>query len=150
MAVWVVRVKRHEDERLPVALDKGILTIGWAWLSNLSRFRDQDNIKQQHLHHSREQRPAVAANYARQVWDFGHIMTLGDLVVMRLDAEVVAVGTIESDYFHRGDAPGNARHAMPPELVWKLSAEQTIFRLGTDEDAARIREAVEAHYAARG
>ena len=164
MNVWVVRVKRH-SELQSLAMENGILAIGWAQLSNLARFRDQEEIDRQLRHHDPEKGRRASSNQSVQLWDFVKNITVGDLVIVPLDGRLVSVGLIASDYSHRGERAGTGRHArhvewllaelpmerLPPGLPKKIDSNQrTVFRLGSDEDAAQIRAAIETEHATRG
>jgi restriction system protein len=126
---WTVRGGRYgEFER--VALERGLVVLGWAELPDLSAATSIDEIAEVLRETYPDSVPRRIDNWAHQLGRFLKIMQVGDLVVMPQKYKpVIAVGSLTGDYEYRDDVPIGYRHVR--QVKW-LNTEVERAAVGGD------------------
>jgi restriction system protein len=83
MSLWLVRAGRR-GEREQVALDKGIITIGWEKMSDLSKLKDRNQLQRELESTYPESKKMQIVRYVSQLWTFSKEMKINDLVALPL------------------------------------------------------------------
>lgn len=129
MAVWMVRAGRH-GEREELALEKGLVLIGWEELPDLSTVKTREELEELCRRTYPEAKPMQLANWVGQIWAFRARIEAGDLVVLPLKSRsAIAFGRVKGPYEYRSQLPPDARHTRPVEWL-----NTDIARSSVDQD----------------
>ncbi len=157
MAVWLVRAGRY-GEREDLALERGVVVIGWEELPDLSHINSREALQalmEQAYPHAKRN---TIANWLGQVWTFIHRIQEGDLVVLPLKRRsAIAIGQITGPYQYRPDFPEDARHTRPvnwlqtdiprsafdQDILYSLGAFMTVCRIRRNNAEERIKAILE-------
>jgi restriction system protein len=107
---------RRRGEQEQVALDKGLVTIAWNELPDLSSTTTREALADLYRQHNPDASPNKAANHVGQVWAFRERIKRGDLVVLPLHIQsAIAIGKITGPYQYAfGAAKGTASQTRRP------------------------------------
>ena len=156
MSLWLVRAGvRGENETL--ALEKGVVVIGWEELADLSHIANRDELLGLLRKAYPQEKEKALLNWSSQIWPFLKEMDKGDLVALPLKQRpAIAFGRISGDYLYRADFPVNARHlrlvqwikevprtAIDQDLLYSFGAFMTVCRIQRNNAEARIRALLE-------
>ena len=121
--LWLVRLgKNGEFERL--ALDKGILRIGFGVESEVSNLKDRAGLLRLMESIFPDARPAKQRNFASQVNQFVNIAAGGDLVVSPMKTtSTIAIGRLSGPY-----APGPMREVTRPVEWLRVDIKRDAFK----------------------
>ncbi|HLN34068.1 MAG TPA: hypothetical protein VK250_02170, partial [Nitrososphaeraceae archaeon] len=104
---WVVRAGSGGAEEND-ALGNDVATIHWNGLSDISEFKDRDNLKSYYRRVFSDENDGEAAAGAGQVWSFLNEIKKDDIVILPLmskHTKTVAIGVIIGDYEFREITP---------------------------------------------
>lgn len=155
---WTVRAGEN-GEREQVALDEGLIILGWEELSqDLSDAASPADLSAQ-LHAAYPgDGPRTIDNWAYQLWQFLRVIETGDIVVMpRKFKSVIAIGRVTGDYEYRSDAPRDQRHvrrvtwlrrdveraALKGDLRDSMGSFRTVSELSRRDAAKRVQSLVD-------
>jgi restriction system protein len=156
MTLWMVRGGRH-GEREDLALDQGIVAIGWRELGDLSQVGTREDLLALCVETYSNEKHATVVNWVGQLWAFVNRMQIGDLLCMPLKSRAaIAVGRVTAPYQYRSDLPPEARHtrtvewlghdiprsAFGQDLLYSLGALSTICQIRRNNAEARIQAIV--------
>jgi restriction system protein len=158
MAVWVVRAERH-GEMEDLALEQGIVVIGWSELPDLAAIKSREELYDVCRKVYPEAKPANITSSVGQCWAFRERIQVGELVVLPLKRRAaVAVGRVTGPYHYRPDLPPRAYHTRPVEWVRKdlprsafdadqdillsLGGQLTVFQIQREHAEERVLAAV--------
>jgi restriction system protein len=154
---WLVRAGRSGESEM-LALDAGIIVIGWSELRDLSGVATKDDLGDLLRRTYPDAKPRRLLNHRSQLWAFRHSMAIGDLAVLPLKTSgTVAVGRVTGAYMYLHDLPPTARHvrtvdwlttdvprdALGQDLLHTLGAAMTVCEVKRNSGAQRL-EAVAA------
>lgn len=150
MTVWLVRAGKY-GEAEQVALSRGIATIGWTELPDLSECKTKEDLTALYNGAYPGQKKMKVANQVGQVWGFAHEIKAGDLVVLPLKTQSsIAIGRVDGGYtFDAVDA--TARHyrkvswlkllprtAFEQDLLYSMGAFMTVCKIERNNAQQRI------------
>lgn len=157
MAVWVVRAGgRGQNEDL--ALDNGLVVIGWTELGDLSKVKSQEELKELCTEAYPDVKPNAIRAWAGQLWNFRERIQIGELVILPLKTRsAIAVGTVKGKYKYRPNLPVDARHtrevkwlrddiprsAFDQDLLYSFGAYLTVGQVRRDNAEERIKAVLE-------
>lgn len=157
MAVWLVRAGRA-GEREDFALQKGVATIGWEDLGNLSRIKNKNELEDSMRRTYPDAKPKSVIHWVGQVWTFLKSIKTDDLVVLPLKKRsAIAIGKIVSAYEYRPKFPEDAKHTRRVEwiktniprsrfdqdILNSLGAYMTVCRISRNKAEERIQAMIE-------
>jgi restriction system protein len=117
MAVWLVRAGRRGEQE-QIALDNGLVTIGWNEFPDLSGIENREAMAAFYREKNPDDSPSKAAMQVGQVWAFRERMKKGDLAVLPLHIQsAIAIGTIVGPYQYRSDLGSDVHHTRPVEWL---------------------------------
>jgi restriction system protein len=149
---WLVRAGRYGENEL-LALDAGIVVVGWSELRDLAEASSREELADLLRATYPTARPATLRNHLAQLWAFRDTMAVGDLVALPLKtAGAVAIGRITGEYSYLGDLPPTARHfrtvewlatdvprdAIGQDLLYTLGASMTVCEVRRNRGAERL------------
>ena len=151
--LWLVRLgKNGEFEQ--VALDKGILRIGFGIDTDISTLKDREDLLQLMKKIFPDARLAKHRNFASQVNQFVNIAAEGDLVVSPMKTtSAIAIGHFSGPY-----APGPKgevtrpvkwlqvdvkRDAFKQDLLYSFGAIMTVCEISRNDALKRVEQVVE-------
>ena len=152
MALWVVRAGRR-GEREDLALEQGLVVIGWEELSDLSSIQSREQLLALLESTYPDEKKKTLLNWQSQIWPFLHGIEAGDLVALPLKSRsAIALGDITGPYAYRPDLPRDARHTHPvkwvkelprsdfdQDLLYSLGAFMTVCRVKRNNAEERVR-----------
>jgi restriction system protein len=155
MTAWVVRAG-SDGENQDLALEQGLVTIGWCETGDLSGL-EKDAIKAVlEKHHPEASRKLISA-WTGELVSFVHTIAQGDLAVLPLKGRAaIALGRIVSEYEFRQDLvnvdAAHTRHvkwirkdvprtAFDRKLLYTLGSSLTVFRAERLDAAAKLEAA---------
>lgn len=156
---WIVRAGR-EDEYAQVALDRGLVGIGWRRVGDLARATRQRSVRALVADAYPHEPAAVRTLYALQLHAFRSTVEPGDLIVLlQRGRPEVAVGEVTGDYrFVAGRGPAHVRdvHWRQPRLrrselgsdLLAVSALAAVSRVTRPDAVSRIADAAKGVAAA--
>lgn len=83
MAVWLVRAGKYGDAEQS-AIEKGVVTIGWNELPDLSTIKDRESLGDLYRKLHPDASGGKVANHVGQVWAFRSRINKDDLVIFRV------------------------------------------------------------------
>ncbi len=117
MAVWLVRAGRRGEQE-QIALDSGLVTIGWNELPDLTGVTTREALADLYRQHNPDASPNKAANHVGQIWAFRERIQEGDLVVLPLHIQsAIAIGKITGSYQYRTDLGNGVLHTRSVEWI---------------------------------
>ena len=108
---WVLNMNIHGERMWPGVAEDGIASIGWDKVPDLREFKSRDELVT-HL------KPEVGAGAARYLWQFGHDMKPGDLVIAvrrRGRSRYRGWGIVSGDYRYHPHGAEFRVHTRPVE-----------------------------------
>ena len=156
MAVWKLRGGR-DGVFESLALEQGLSIIGFAEMPDLSKVRNQTELRALLETAYAHRQKAAISNFTGRLWSFRERMQKGDLVVMPLTGRAaVAVGEVTGPYQYRPDLPERATHVRPtrwlatdlprtaldPDIRQRLNSRGTIGEIHAPDAEVRIRSAL--------
>lgn len=144
MALWMVRAGKY-GERENLALEEGLVIIGWEELGDLSKVGSRDELKdlfdQTYPNIGTSQRD----NWVAQVWAFKARIEKGDLVALPSKTQpTIAIGRVEGDYECRAISTGESVHCRPvrwiaPDVPRSQIGQDLLYSLGAFMTVCQIR-----------
>lgn len=153
MALWLVRAGKYGG-REQLALDEGVVVIGWEELDDLSGVHSRDELKRL----LDEAHPGISDgrknNWAAQIWAFRSKIKEGDLVVLPSKHQpTIAIGKVTGDYEYRSIAGNESLHSRRVEwietelprsrfgqdLLYSLGAFMTVCQIKRNDAENRVR-----------
>jgi len=156
MAVWKLRGGR-DGVFESLALEQGLSIIGFAEMPDLSKVRNQGELRALVEAAYAHRQKAAISNFTGRLWSFRERMQKGDLVVMPLAGRAaVAVGEVTGPYEFRPALPERATHVRPtrwlttelprtaldPDIRQRLNSRGTIGEIHAPDVEARVRAAL--------
>lgn len=153
MALWLVRCGRH-GEGESVALEEGIVGIGWADAGDLTAARTPDDIRAVLATTHPDAKRSTVSNWVGQLHAFRSRIQIGDLVALPLKSSpAVAFGRVTGDYRYVPDSVASVRQqrsvhwiredvprdAIDQDLLYSLGAFLTVCRIQRNDAEVRIR-----------
>ena len=154
MSVWLVRAgKTGENEQ--TALEKGIVTIGWNELGDLSGILDRQAMADLYRQSNPEASTAKVSNALDQLWAFSNRMQKDDLVVLPLKTQAaIAIGKVTGPYQYQTELGEAVRHVRPvkwlrkdlprtafdQDLLYSFGAFMTVCQISRNDAEKRIRD----------
>jgi restriction system protein len=157
MTLWVVRAGRH-GEYEALALQRGVVTVGWPLLGDLSGVASREDLDRRVRSAHPDEKPGTLAQWTGQLWAFLQRVAVGDLVALPLKRRsAIAIGRVTGPYAYRADAPEDARHARPvqwlrtdiprtdfdPDILYSMGSVLTVFRVSRNAAEARVTAILE-------
>jgi restriction system protein len=116
MTVWVARAGSN-GERENMALDEGRAFIGWGDLPDLRNIQKRDEIEDIIEASSPDTNVRRIKNHAGQVYNFCHVMKIGELFALPLKGRpAIAFGRVAGPYEYLADNPYDAQHSR--KIQW--------------------------------
>lgn len=152
MAVWVVRAGSL-GEMEDLALEQGLVVIGWKEVPDLSTFKSREELTSVCRDVYPDAKPASLSISVGQCWAFRERIRVGDLVALPLKRHAaVAIGRVTGPYNYRPDLPPDAYHthsvtwirkdvpriAFDPDILLSLNGLQTVFQIQREQAEQRI------------
>ncbi|MFB6753116.1 CBS domain-containing protein [Streptomyces sp. NPDC056353] len=153
MRAWVVRAGEN-GERERVALEEGVLVVGWDRLAmgDLAGSATRAEIRTAVAAAYPDEGPYTIGNWTGQLYRFVHEIQPGDLVVLPLKSLRVAIGQVVGAYEYRAEAPEGLRHVrrvewmvtdldrqeIQSDLLDSLGSLLTVFELSRFGAAERV------------
>lgn len=153
MALWLVRAGRN-GEREDLALEEGLVVIGWDELPSLESYQSRDEILAVCQQVYEDEKLNTLRNWAAQLYTFRGRIQQGDLVALPLKQQAaIAFGEIVGDYEYRPDLPTGAAHArkvrwirtdvprtaIGTDLLYSLGAFLTVAQIKRNNAEERIK-----------
>lgn len=153
MAVWLVRAGKY-GEREQTALEKGVVTIGWNELPDLSTVQNKEALTEMFREMHPEDSSGKVANNVGQVWSFRSRIQPGDLAVLPLKTRsAIAIGKVSGPYQYTSDLGDGVRHvrkvewlrtdlprtAFGQDILYSLGAFMTVCQIERNQAEERIR-----------
>ena len=109
MPVWIVRAGKDGD-RQEFALRESVAVIGHDTTPDLSRYETRDQFNEIYRKINPDAKPNSILSWAAQAYAFAKRIKVGDLVIVPLKGQAVAIGRVVGDYEFRPDNPAGAKH----------------------------------------
>lgn len=149
---WLTRAGRDGEYESAVLNDKH-LVLGWSRLGDISDCRDRAMLRERVDRAYPGENSYLIGNWTGQLWRFLHDMTEGDLSVVPLKNDSVAICRITGPYVFQTDSPGIRQHmraieilradtsrkAIRPDLRATLGSLLTVCELSRFDAAARLK-----------
>ncbi len=124
MTLWMVRAGSH-GEREAIALEKGLVAIGWEDLPDLSTIKNKEELEKIYWETYPDSKKMEAANQVGQIWRFVHEIQISDFVALPLKTQsAIAIGEITGSYECSGLAE-NIKHIR--KVKWLKTIPRTAF-----------------------
>jgi restriction system protein len=151
MTLWLVRAGRFGEAEQD-ALDKGLVTIGWNKLPDLSGCKSRDELINLYKKTYPDAKKMTTANEAGQVWAFKEKIKKGDTVALPLKHQsAISIGEVIGDYEYHldfGDLIHHirrvkwlktiARSEFDQDLLYSLGAFMTVCQIKRNDAEERI------------
>jgi restriction system protein len=129
MTLWMIRAGRYGEQE-DTALNNSLTTIGWNELTDLSKIKSREELKELYNMTFPGSKKMAAANEVGQIWTFINKIKIGDLVALPLKTQAaVAIGKVVGNYEYRIDLGDYIHHARKVEWLRK-----DILRTNFDQD----------------
>ncbi|MBW0093808.1 restriction endonuclease [Pseudonocardia sp. KRD-184] len=153
MAVWLVRCGKRGEGGEAVALENGLVGIGWGELGDLASAASLDDVRARLATTYKDDKPGTLENWARQINTFLNWIKPGDLVAMPLkETPAVAFGTVTGGYSFAPDAieplvhqrtvkwlrEDVPRQAIGQDLLYSLGAFMTVCQIKRNDAEDRF------------
>ena len=154
MTLWMVRAGQYGENEQD-ALDKNIVTIGWHELSDLSKIKSREDLKEVMEEAYSYEKKRTIANFTGQVWAFYHKIQINDLVALPLKTQsAIALGKIIGPYEYRTDLGEDIHHTrkvqwirkdiprtdFDQDLLYSLGAFMTVCRIRRNNAEERVKK----------
>jgi restriction system protein len=147
----MVRAGRRGEQE-DVAIEQGVVTIGWNELPDLSNIRTKKELERVYLQTYPTAKKMQVANEVGQIWRFIREIRKGDLVALPLKKRsVIAIGEVIGDYEYK-ILSENVKHirkvkwlkeisrtALDQDLLYSLGAFMTVCQIKRNRAEERIR-----------
>ncbi|AMV10624.1 restriction endonuclease [Geobacillus thermoleovorans] len=101
MAKWWMIRAGDRNELIPLWLEKGIASIGWARLGNPRHFSSKQQLQQKADEVFNEAKPKSRNSWVNQVWRFSHEIKKGDRVITySKERREYIVGTVTEEHVY--------------------------------------------------
>jgi restriction system protein len=150
MTLWLVRAG-NKGQREQIALDKGIVTIGWEDMPDLSQFSNRSELQKKCEMIYPDAKKMRIVRWAGQLWDFSKEIKINDWVALPLKTQsIICIGKVIGDYKY-GHISSNILHtrkvewlkkiprsAFDQDLLYSLGAFTTVCRIKRNDAERRI------------
>jgi restriction system protein len=152
MSVWLVRAGRT-GENEQIALEHGIVTIGWNELPDLSSISERHELTSLYQEIYPNAGAGRVSNQVGQIWAFKARIRTGDLAVLPLKTQsAIAIGRVSGDYEFRSDLGASVKHtrkvdwirtdiprtAFDQDLLYSFGAFMTVCQVKRNNAEGRI------------
>lgn len=125
--LWMVRAGGHGEQEA-IALERGLITIGWNKLPNLSRFKSREELKAEYDKHYKEDNVYSEGLKVGQIFRFAHRIEKGDVVVLPSKfSPDIHIGEVTGNYSYH-EKEEEVKHCVP--VKW----HRTVPRAQFEED----------------
>ena len=153
MSVWLVRAGKHGEQE-QVALEQGVVAIGWNELPDLSKVNDREALAELYRKIHPDASSGHVANQVGQVWAFRSRIQLGDLAVLPLKTRsAIATSKVAGPYQYTTDLGDGVRHVRKVEwlrtdlartsfgqdILYSLGSLMTVCQITRNQAEERIR-----------
>lgn len=153
MSVWLVRCGKRGEGGETVALEQGLVGIGWGDLGDLQSLKDLPAVRERLASPYDGEKPGTLENWARQVNTFLNWIKPGDIVALPLkEAPAVAFGRVTGEYRFAKDALEPLMHqrsvkwvredvprqAIGQDLLYSLGAFMTVCQIKRNDAEKRV------------
>lgn len=153
MAVWLVRAGKY-GEAEATAIDKGLVTIAWNELPDLSAINDREAMSKLYREIHPDTSDRHIANQVGQIWAFRTRIQKDDLVVLPLKTRsAIAIGKMVGGYQYTDKFGDGIRHIRKVEwlrtdlprttfdqdLLYSFGAFMTVCQIERNNAEVRIR-----------
>jgi restriction system protein len=156
MSLWMVRAGKHGEQE-DVALEKGVATIGWKEMPNLSGIKSKDELENVYIRAYPDAKKMTIANEVGQLWTFISKIKRGDLIALPLKKQaVIAIGKVEDNWYEYKELAENVRHtrkvkwikniprtAFDQDLLYSFGAFMTVCEIKRNDAERRVKELLE-------
>ncbi len=161
MTFWCVRAGRYGEFEQEIH-EKGIITIGWNDLPDLSSIHQKEQLSDLYARTYTDQQKRSVAIRVGQIWNFLHNIKEGDLVATPLKLQPsVAVGEVTGDYRYNQSSP-NTPHQRPviwnktimrsefdQDILYSLGSRRTVGRVNARDAESRVRDMLSGRHIRR-
>ena len=153
MSVWLVRAGRNGEQEQR-ALEKGLVTIGWNDLPNLSAIKSRDELRNLYEQKYPDSKKMRIVNQVAQIWAFIGRINEGDLIILPLKTQsAIAVGHADGKYEYRNDLGEDMHHVrgvkwirtdipranFDQDLLYSFGAFMTVCQIKRNNAEERIQ-----------
>jgi restriction system protein len=156
MAIWLVRAGRHGEQE-EVALEKGMVVVGWDDLPDLTPIRSREALAQLLRETYPDEGPNRLANWNGQLWAFRDRIQKEDLVVLPLKGRsAIAIGRVSGPYSYEAQGKGYyhtrsvkwlktdiPRTAFDQDLLYSFGAFMTVCQISRNNAELRVKAVLE-------
>jgi restriction system protein len=157
MALWKIQLGRNGQQEA-VALEHGIVTIGWDHLGDLSKTKTREGLEELFRNVYPEKRTNSIANQVGQIWAFISRIQQNDWVACPLKTRsAIAVGIVQSAYQFRSDLGESVQHTrkvkwlktelprsvFDQDLLYSLGAFMTVCKIKRNDAESRVHAIAE-------
>ncbi|WP_028926266.1 restriction endonuclease [Pseudonocardia acaciae] len=155
MAVWMVRCGKRGEGGETLALEKGVVGIGWGELGDLTGLASLDEVRERVAASYPNEKPGTLENWSRQVNTFLNWIKPEEIVALPLkESPSVAFGRVTGEYRYDATAPPPLmhqrsvewvredvpRHNIQQDLLYSLGAFLTVCRISRNNSEQRVLE----------
>jgi len=155
MTLWLVRAGKY-GEREQLALEKGLVAVGWGKIPDLSGINDRPHLKKVYTDAYPNTETGTLINHVGQIWRFAKDIKKGDLVAMPLKLQAgIAVGEVVSDYQYITEYSEDYFHTrrvkwlkiiprseFAQDVLYSLGSVMTVGRAHAEEAEERVRSLI--------
>src|SRR5918998_3051585 len=99
MSVWMVRCGKRGEGGESVALEQGVVGIGWEALGDLTGVTSLAQVRDRVAKCYLDEKPGTLENWSRQINTFLNWIKPGDIVALPLkESPAIAFGHVVGDY----------------------------------------------------
>jgi len=156
VTVWTVRARASGGLQEDIAIDNGVIVIGWDELGDISTAQTRSELQDLCLRAYPDLSEDRIRPIMTQVWAFFRDIVDGDLVILP-QQDTVAIGRVTGPYHYRPDLPPDAHHTHPvtwldtavarsvfaPDFRNSIDSPGTIFRNGPRNAEDRVLAVLE-------
>ncbi len=122
--LWMIRAGKNGEQE-QVALDKGLATLTWNAMPDMSKFKDRVELEAEYNKHYSEVNIYALGNKVGQLFRFSHRVQAGDLVVMPSKfSPDIHIGEVTGKYHYEQITP-EVLHWIP--VKWKVTLSRSVF-----------------------
>lgn len=155
MELWIVRAGRYGEQEQN-ALDKGLVTIGWSDLPDLTTFKTKDDLQKVYIETYEEDNNISLGIKVGQIWRFANEISKGDLVALPSKTQpIIHFGKIMGDYKYEKLADDLVhwipvkwiksipRSTLDQDLLYSFGSLLTVSNISRNDAPKRIQELIE-------